>query len=515
MKFKTGFKYCILSLIFMLTVSFASAVWINSAHTHTVWHSANDIKVKLGQGNNISLQDWVNKSSFQISADLLSGDFYYEWDDSAHLVWHDAENIRIYLNGTYYTLQSWIDNEKVRWINSDYISSSWHDATEIKLILSDRNLSLQEWIDEITGQPVSDPNVLRNGDIIVLKHDTLEKYVSVAYVTDISMGSMTKGINVNRDTVSEHQLFTISENGTNKNGIIEYGEKVIFKSALARTTEIKYKYTNVFALCIYFQEWLHVNPDDKRCTAVFRPTILGDNSASGPVKSGDEVFFRDDDDKYWDVQVQKPVYHPSHRSSSIDTGKNRFNIYKNFTVSICSASSLEFCTYEQNCTAAGGHWYNYKCNLEPAKCSLSNLDLCTDSQNCTAVGGYWYDNRCNRNAESGTLTSYTEISYIGCAVGGGCKGGKITATCPSSKTAETGTCSCKFGIISSEKGIRNYTCECAEGFKNDCASGESSDSCEKYYLCKNNPNSGGCGNPYLYQRDNPCCNPIRATVYCS
>jgi hypothetical protein len=59
--------------------------------------------------------------------------------------------IKIKVKNEYYNLQSWIDNDLTKWIDSSYATKSWHYADDIKIQLDDEtNETLQDWIDDET-----------------------------------------------------------------------------------------------------------------------------------------------------------------------------------------------------------------------------------------------------------------------------------------------------------------------------------------------------------------------------
>ena len=404
MTIKNSLRFCILFLIFVLGISFISAVW---DETTGVWHNAKDINVKLRDNTYTSLQIWIDSSPLEESNIPLSGG---NWENSAHLVFHEATNIKVNINSTYYTLQNWIDKTNIKWADSNYMYLSWHDASEIKVVLSDRNLSLQEWIDEQIGQAEM-KKIIKSGDIIALKHDTLGEYVSVA--SDSASKKIEDGLNVNKDAIiDDAQKFIIIKEGDNTGEIINYGDKVVLKS-VQTGGEVKYKYKWLLCSLAFGEAWMHANKNnDVFCpNVIFRPNILSDDSQEGPVKTGDMVFFKDSSIKdvksqYWDVDVAGPSYNPSHLGSL-----NRFNIYKSSTSTKCSSSNLGLCINEINCTSAGGYWYNGRCNSRQAPvCDESHLSACITNETCTSAGGYWYNGRCNTNPASETnQIRYSEI----------------------------------------------------------------------------------------------------------
>lgn len=68
---------------------------------------------------------------------------------------------------------------------------------------------------------------------------------------------------------------------------------------------------------------------------------------------------------------------------------------------VCDAYHLTLCVSENECSGAGGYWYNDICNEDASiSCDVNNLPSCTTGYDCMQAGGYWYDDTCHTDAQA-------------------------------------------------------------------------------------------------------------------
>jgi len=237
-------------------------------------------------------------------------------EGTGHYAWHDADDIKVKLSATDSTsLQSWIEDVNDDW---DDTKTVWHDAEDINVEIGVSSYSLQEAIDDdlIGGgeEPIIEDDIIKDGDIITLKHETLGKFLSIN-----SDGTSTKnGLNANRDNANTNrEKFKIEEMG-DSDGIIEHDDKVKFTSNYTGE-KVRYLKKTIFR----WTEWLHAK--ESRQGEIFTPKIKRATGGDSRIRYGDEVYFRDGVVSiYFDVSTSNILrpYRPAHRGS----GRNVFII---------------------------------------------------------------------------------------------------------------------------------------------------------------------------------------------
>ena len=91
----------LISLSFVIAGEITATSWEESEVQPISWHSANDIKVDV-DGKYYSLQNWIK------------GDFTTEWRDISHKNWHNADDIKVNIGESDYSLQDAIDSELLK-----------------------------------------------------------------------------------------------------------------------------------------------------------------------------------------------------------------------------------------------------------------------------------------------------------------------------------------------------------------------------------------------------------------
>lgn len=67
----------------------------------------------------------------------------------------------------------------------------------------------------------------------------------------------------------------------------------------------------------------------------------------------------------------------------------------------CDSDHFDLCVNSQNCTSAGGFWYNSTCNEyeSGAVCDEQHVGLCVTQSTCTNADGYWYNASCHEDQQ--------------------------------------------------------------------------------------------------------------------